>query len=626
MFKQWWRFLVVLLFCACAGDQQMERLEKIESVGALHQLERSYTNDSSFVFLDQALEIIRTIKDAPDSLLIENTFRRGYVFLRGLGNYDSAIVYLQRAIDLIPLEDGRARNEVYFRNTWECYWQMGKYKNSAAIAQQYLDKPEETQSDVALYYAYNALQRVSLELQQPEEALDYSEKALAYAQKSGIKAEYDNQLLAKANIYFYHQENQEAAAREVLESLQVREDSLHPSLKRRLYLHLGFLDIREKAYQQSIENFETAAHVTREINDSFFFHEDLAECLANMANAYKFMGRYETAIQYLDSTVHYASQTTRTDILSYCAKQRFEIAFLRKEQLASATQTFQEMIDAQTRIYTDRMDEELASLRASSEKEKTLLQKNQQIALDNAQLGRQRTILFASVAIALLIIVIIGLFYYQRKLRFEKKGLQMQQRLLRSQMNPHFTYNTLYTIQTLIDQDPEKAGIYLVKFSRLLRLVLENSTLDYVELDKELESVKKYLDLQLLRFPGRFTYEIKLEKIDEDDFLFIPPMLIQPFVENSIEHGFQGIDYEGRVTIVLRKSGRYLVCEISDNGIGIHAEKKDHKESLSGALIADFIEKATQRKIMVQDRSSIDDAVSGVVVKFSIPYKMNEYA
>ena len=114
----------------------------------------------------------------------------------------------------------------------------------------------------------------------------------------------------------------------------------------------------------------------------------------------------------------------------------------------------------------------------------------------------------------------------------------MQQRLLRSQMNPHFTFNTLYAIQNQIKKDPEGAKDYMLKFSRLLRLILENSMQNYVQLEKEIDSLKKYMDLQLLRFPSKFNYQITLKDIEEDDLIFIPPMLMQPFVENSIEHGF----------------------------------------------------------------------------------------
>ena len=119
----------------------------------------------------------------------------------------------------------------------------------------------------------------------------------------------------------------------------------------------------------------------------------------------------------------------------------------------------------------------------------------------------------------------------------------MQQRLLRSQMNPHFTFNTLYAIQNKVKDDQKIASDYLLKFSRLLRLILENSMQDYVLFENEIDSLKKYMDLQLFRFPNKFTYEVIYKSLEEDEFIFIPPMLLQPFIENSIEHGFSDIDY-----------------------------------------------------------------------------------
>ncbi len=133
------------------------------------------------------------------------------------------------------------------------------------------------------------------------------------------------------------------------------------------------------------------------------------------------------------------------------------------------------------------------------------------------------------------------------------------------------------------------------------------------------------MDLQLLRFPDKFEYEIHLQDIEEDDFIFIPPMLIQPYIENSIEHAFQGIDYKGNISITLSEKGTFLECRIEDNGIGIQTKKDSHKESVSTTLIADFIEKATKQKITVLNKKDQDNTTSGIITTFLIPYKETEH-
>ena len=216
------------------------------------------------------------------------------------------------------------------------------------------------------------------------------------------------------------------------------------------------------------------------------------------------------------------------------------------------------------------------------------------------------------------------LFYRQRRHKFEKQDLQMQQRLLRSQMNPHFMFNTLSAIQNQIKDNQEHAANYLLKFSRLLRLILENSLSNYVQIENELELLRKYIELQLLRFPEKFTYTIELEGLEEDELLFIPPMLIQPFVENSIEHGFIGIEKKGHINIKLALLDKWIACTIEDDGAGLNHLNNNYKKSVSTKLISQFIYKTTRNKITILDKKKEDRNTTGVLVKFLIPYKFSK--
>ena len=113
----------------------------------------------------------------------------------------------------------------------------------------------------------------------------------------------------------------------------------------------------------------------------------------------------------------------------------------------------------------------------------------------------------------LLIAIVIGFlifnFYRQRKFKMEQQNFLLHQRLLRSQMNPHFTFNSLSLIKNSIEEDKEQSIKYIQKFSRLLRAIFENSTKDYVPIEDELESLRDYIELQQFRFPDRFNYSLK---------------------------------------------------------------------------------------------------------------------
>lgn len=190
----------------------------------------------------------------------------------------------------------------------------------------------------------------------------------------------------------------------------------------------------------------------------------------------------------------------------------------------------------------------------------------------------------------------------REKLKFEKEEIFMQQRLFRAQMNPNFTSNILFTIQDLILENKEKANKYLIKFSRLLRLNLENSMKNYTLIEKEIEVLSKYLDLQQLRFPNKFKYQINTNDL-EVDLLSIPPMLIQPFVENAIEHGFKGIDYIGKIT---------------DNGVGLSAtNNKENHRSASTLLIKSLLKNMINQEVTIKNNTN----GKGTIVVFNIPFK-----
>jgi LytS/YehU family sensor histidine kinase len=188
-------------------------------------------------------------------------------------------------------------------------------------------------------------------------------------------------------------------------------------------------------------------------------------------------------------------------------------------------------------------------------------------------------------------------------------------------MNPHFIFNVLSSIQNLVKKDAKAASKFITKFSRLLRTVLENSRQNFVPLEDEIEVLKNYLDLQKLRFPDLFDYQIEMDDALEGRMIAIPPMLIQPFVENAIEHGFKGIERQGLIEIRLTNnksaSDNYINCCIVDNGIGYQMNPTTTKKSASVELISSFIKKATGTAIRISYRDQ--EKSTGTAIQFKIP-------
>ena len=153
---------------------------------------------------------------------------------------------------------------------------------------------------------------------------------------------------------------------------------------------------------------------------------------------------------------------------------------------------------------------------------------------------------------------------------FANQLAEVEMQSLRSQMNPHFLFNCLNSINRfVVNHQPAEASDYLSKFARLIRIILQNSHHNLVPLSDEINAIQLYVDMEALRFDYRFTYEITIEPDLEIDYIEVPPMLLQPYVENAIWHGLlHKDDGPGHLSVAVQKVDNYLRCTIEDNGIG----------------------------------------------------------
>jgi hypothetical protein len=151
----------------------------------------------------------------------------------------------------------------------------------------------------------------------------------------------------------------------------------------------------------------------------------------------------------------------------------------------------------------------------------------------------------------------------------QQHATELEMQALRAQMNPHFIFNCLSSINSFIlKNQTEDASDYLTKFSRLIRMVLSNSNKAFITLEEELDMLKLYLDMERLRFKNSFDYNITFTNSFDADNVCIPPLLLQPFAENAIWHGLMHKHAPGKLEISLSIEGKVLTCVITDNGIG----------------------------------------------------------
>lgn len=218
------------------------------------------------------------------------------------------------------------------------------------------------------------------------------------------------------------------------------------------------------------------------------------------------------------------------------------------------------------------------------------------------------------------------------KSEFEKKIGDIELSALRAQMNPHFIFNCLNSIENyILKNESIKAAEYINDFARLIRLILQNSRSQQIPLTDEVEALDLYLQMESLRFDNRFEYRIQIDENIEQSEIDIPPMLIQPFVENAIWHGLIPKNAPGRLDITVSRQNGILHCVIEDNGIGREKSKeinasmhKRGKKSMGMLITQNRLEVLnelyhTHATVTIRDLYDAQGKASGTRVELNIP-------
>jgi len=236
--------------------------------------------------------------------------------------------------------------------------------------------------------------------------------------------------------------------------------------------------------------------------------------------------------------------------------------------------------------------------------------------------------------LVILVVILAIVLIRQYKLRAQQKNLLLQQKLLRSQMNPHFIFNSLSSIQGFImEKHPGTASRYLSRFATLVRNILDSSAMELVPLDKEISTIENYLELQKARYEDKFEYVVIVDEALDTETMSTPPMLAQPFIENAIEHGFKHKDSKGNLKIRFELKDNLICLEIEDDGVGRKKAQeillklnKDHR-SMATDITRErlvILNKKLKKKIrlVIIDLKNESGAGIGTKVLFEIPLSL----
>lgn len=260
----------------------------------------------------------------------------------------------------------------------------------------------------------------------------------------------------------------------------------------------------------------------------------------------------------------------------------------------------------------------------------------QKQTLANAEIKRQKTIKIATIGTSS-VVILSGIFLFigfrkrqrikqnQKELLLRAKISDTELKALRLQMNPHFVFNSLNSISDYIQKNnTQKADYYLTKFAKLMRGILENSEEKEIPIADELKLLELYMSLESSRLNNKFTYEIIVDKDIDIENTFIPSLILQPFVENSIWHGLANNEGKGKITIQISKDNTMLNCIVQDNGVGIKTMENISRKSYGMKITKDRLE--VLNKIKNTNASvNLIDLEKGTRVEVKLPLETENY-
>lgn len=326
-----------------------------------------------------------------------------------------------------------------------------------------------------------------------------------------------------------------------------------------------------------------------EIREKFPQKNDMASSLTKVGKTYGLLEQYDLAEQYLlESLVLSQSIKARPKMVEnfnelaalnelkgdYKLANEYYKKYIGLKDSLLNEEKMKQFSEMETKYKISEKDQEIQLL--SKENEITEARIAQQVVVKKALIG---TILF------LVILALLGYYILRQRLKnqkmlsikneeirkatFEKKLSELELRALRAQMNPHFIFNCMNSINTMIlHGEGDEASRYLNKFSRLLRATLENSQNTTIQLKDELIMLEAYIQLESIRFQGKISYEIKVDPSIDTENIEIPSLVLQPFIENAIWHGLMHKSTPGIVQISIIEKEDVLVCSVEDNGVG----------------------------------------------------------
>lgn len=546
-----------------------------------------------------------------------------------LDDYDKSMEQYQRALK-IDEKIGNKKGIANSLNTiGNIYRKQAKYALALENYSRSLEIKEQLGEQQGIAANLLNIGMVYEELDKDEEAFQYYKRALVIFEKLKSKKETLATLTNLGVLYMNHKESAKAKdhfnrAFELSQEIKSKYDEAN------ILLNMGTLGLLEKNYESALANLQKAVDIQNQLGDK----RELSYGYLKIGQIYLAMKDYDKAMAFADKGSEIAKSLQLIDFQRDFAKLQSQIYYDTKEYKLAYEKSEAHKLLNDSIFKSEKLDEVADvkykyhykdSLNSANEREHSLQKTVKTIDTQLASSNQQKIWWIVGF---LGLVILLGILMARvkiRRVKMENKQLLTEQKLLRSQMNPHFIFNSLQNVRSLINSGQgEEAVHYLTKFSKLTRQILESSNVNYISLDEEIEMIKNYISVQQLLYDNSFDYEISVDETIDTEATFLPPMLAQPFIENAIKHGLSSKKKDGKIHISFYLKDGKLFFEVSDNGVGFGAvaTSEGHK-SMAMAITKERLVKYTKNEAFELEINNILDHaqnIAGAKVAFEIPY------
>jgi tetratricopeptide (TPR) repeat protein len=637
MFKNISYIFILLFGLSTANAQNSADFERL-----VNQL--ASNKNTSFAEIDKALNEYKSDSLKMKFLATKSQFLMGQaIALNSLGiidrnraNYNSALEYHKKALEISEKIISKELIVISLNMTGVAYRRLDEvrlaldfHKQALSIAEKIDPKSESILRSTAV--SLNSIGNIYLVLKQ----YDLAEKEFNVSLE--IEKKLDNKLGLAINYHnlgiIYESKN------DLEKALKSYKSSLGYNLQIKSKLGeiickngIGQIYIKQKRPAEGLNLIKETIKLAEEIGDDYY----LAMAKINTGWALGKLKNYnegeknlfeglEIATTKKFKSSSYDAYTHLAELYETQGKYQQALMFLKKKQEFN-----EQIINEENLRYTADLIVKYDNERKATQI--SLLEKeNELVKIRLAE--NQRILLFGAILASLLIgIALVG--YKQYQFKNDQKVLRIEQKMMRSQMNPHFLFNSLNSIKLyIINNDKEKAVYYLNKFSKLIRAILSNSQEKEISLQEELDTMELYVNIENIRFSEKINYEVLIEDGITPSSINIPSLILQPFLENAIWHGLSNRGVNKQLKIVIKKQNPNAInIDIIDNGIGrkqaqeIKDTKVSKQKSIGIELTKERLENFARNlnksvSLEFEDLYDANNQALGTKVKIVIPLK-----